>query len=53
MTRYTGYSQNYHDAGLSIINEDGTIEFASHAERFDQNKNTAAFSHEVIAFLSK
>ena len=41
MTRYTGYSQNYHDAGLSIINEDGTIEFASHAERFDQNKNTA------------
>jgi len=37
--RFTGYSHWYHDAALSIINEDGTIEFASHAERFSGRKN--------------
>lgn len=37
--RYVGYSEYYHDSGLSIINEDGTIEFASHGERFSKKKN--------------
>ncbi len=37
--RFTGYSHGYHDAALSIINEDGVVEFASHAERFSGRKN--------------
>ncbi len=37
--RFTGYSEWYHDAALSIINEDGTVEFASHAERYSGRKN--------------
>ena len=37
--RFTGYSHDYHDAALAIINEDGVVEFASHAERFSGRKN--------------
>lgn len=37
--RYVGFSEYYHDAALSIVNSDGTIEFASHAERFTKKKN--------------
>lgn len=37
--RYVGFSEYYHDAALSIINEDGTVEFASHGERFSKRKN--------------
>ena len=37
--RYVGFSEYYHDAALSIINEDGTVEFASQAERFSKKKN--------------
>ena len=37
--RYVGFSEYYHDAALSIINEDGTVEFASHGERFSGRKN--------------
>lgn len=37
--RFTGYSHDYHDAALSIIDEDGVVEFASHAERFTGRKN--------------
>lgn len=39
--RYVGYSEYYHDAALSIINEDGVVEFASHSERFSKKKNDA------------
>ena len=37
--RFTGFSADYHDAALSIINEDGVVEFASHAERYTKHKN--------------
>jgi carbamoyltransferase len=37
--RFTGFSQYYHDSALTTINEDGTIAFASHAERFSKKKN--------------
>jgi len=37
--RYVGFSEFYHDGALSVINEDGTIEFASHGERFSKRKN--------------
>lgn len=37
--RYVGFSEYYHDGALSIVNEDGTVEFASHGERFSKKKN--------------
>lgn len=37
--RYVGFSEFYHDAALSIINEDGTVEFATHSERYSKKKN--------------
>lgn len=37
--RYVGFSEYYHDAALSIINEDGTVEFATHSERYSKKKN--------------
>ena len=39
--RYVGYSEFYHDAGLAISNEDGTVEFATHGERYSKKKNDA------------
>jgi carbamoyltransferase len=38
MKRYVGYSELYHDAALSIIEEDGSVVYASMAERFTQRK---------------
>ena len=48
--RYTGYSHWYHDAALSIINEDGTVEFASHAERFSGRKNDLIIPDSLWAY---
>ena len=39
--RYVGYSEFYHDSGFAIINEDGTVEFATHGERYSKKKNDA------------
>jgi len=38
MKRYVGYSEYFHDAGLAIVNKDGTVEFASQAERYSGKK---------------
>jgi carbamoyltransferase len=48
--RFTGYSHWYHDAALSIINEDGTVEFASHAERFSGRKNDLIIPDSLWAY---
>ena len=37
--RYVGYSEFYHDSGFAIISEDGTVEFATHGERYSKKKN--------------
>mgnify|MGYP003325417554 CR=1 FL=1 len=50
MQRFTGYSHWYHDAALSIINEDGTVEFASHAERFSKKKNDQVIPDSLWAY---
>ena len=42
--RYVGYSEFYHDSGLAIITEDGTVEFATHGERYSKKKNDANMS---------
>ena len=36
--RYVGYSRGYHDGGLAIIEEDGTVSYASSSERYSKIK---------------
>ena len=36
---YVGISQGFHDAGLAIVNSDGTIAYAGHSERYSRKKN--------------
>ena len=45
--RYVGYSEFYHDAGLAIITEDGTVEFATHGERYSKKKNDSNIPDEL------
>ena len=37
--RYVGYSEYFHDAGIAVIEEDGTISYATQAERYSKVKN--------------
>lgn len=53
MKRYVGYSQFYHDAGLAIIQDDGTVEFASQAERYSGIKNDPDIPDEMWHFVTK
>jgi len=50
--RYVGFSEYYHDGALSIINEDGTVEFASHGERFSKKKNDAIIPESLWEYTS-
>ena len=45
--RYVGYSEFYHDAGLAIVQEDGTVEFASQSERYSGIKNDGLIEPEM------
>ena len=36
---YIGLSCGFHDAGLSVINDNGDILFAGHSERYSKNKH--------------
>ena len=45
--RYVGFSEYYHDGALSVINQDGTVEFASHGERYSKKKNDAVIPEEL------
>ena len=36
--RYVGYSRGFHDGGLAIIEEDGTVSYASNSERYSKIK---------------
>ena len=35
---FLGWSEGFHDAAVSIINDNGKIVFASHSERFSKGK---------------
>ena len=37
--RYVGYSELYHDAALAIVEDDGTVAYASQSERYSGIKN--------------
>jgi len=36
---YVGISQGFHDAGIAVVNSDGSIPFAAHSERYSRKKN--------------
>ena len=37
--RYVGYSEYFHDAGIAVIEENGTISYATQSERYSKIKN--------------
>ena len=45
--KYVGYSEFYHDSGFAIITEDGTVEFATHGERYSKKKNDSNIPDEL------
>jgi len=50
--RYVGYSEFYHDAGLAIVNKDGTVEFASQSERYSGRKNDPLIEPDMWNFVN-
>jgi carbamoyltransferase len=53
MTRYVGFSEFYHDAGVSVIEEDGTVSYATHAERWSKKKNDAVIPDSLWDFVGQ
>ena len=51
MTRYIGFSEFYHDAGIAVIEEDGTVSYATHAERWSKKKNDAHIPENLWDFV--
>jgi carbamoyltransferase len=52
MTRYVGCYSEFYDAAITIINEDGTVEFASQAERFSGKKNDPIIPESLWAYTN-
>lgn len=51
--RYIGFSEFYHDAGISVIEEDGTVSYATHAERWSKKKNDPVIPEELWGFVGQ
>ena len=49
--RFIGFSSQFHDAGLSIIEEDGSVSFAAHAERYTKVKNDPRLPYELMELI--
>ena len=49
--RYVGFSSQFHDAGLSIIEEDGSVSFAAHAERYSKVKFDPRLAYELMELI--
>ena len=49
--RYVGFSEYYHDAALSIVNEDGYVEFAAQSERYSKKKNDPLIHSDLWDFV--
>jgi len=48
MKNYVGISCGFHDAGLSVINENGDIVFAGHSERYSKYKHDKDLCVDLI-----
>ena len=49
--RFIGFSSQFHDAGLSIIEEDGSVSFAAHAERYTKVKNDPRLPYQLMELI--
>ena len=49
--RYVGYSRGFHDGGLAIIEEDGTVSYASNSERFTKIKYDPQLAPELESMI--
>ena len=45
--RYVGYSEYFHDAGIAVIEENGTISYATQSERYSKVKNDPLISDSL------
>ena len=50
--RYVGYSRGFHDGGLAIIEEDGTVSYASNSERYSKIKNDPQLAPELESMIT-
>ena len=46
---YLGISAGFHDAAVSVVQSDGSVLFAGHAERYSKCKNDAHLNDQIIA----
>ena len=49
--RYVGYSRGFHDGGLAIIEEDGTVSYASNSERYSKIKYDPQLAPELESMI--
>ena len=49
--RYVGYSRGFHDGGLAIIEEDGTVSYASNSERYSKIKYDPMLAPELESMI--
>tara|TARA_R110000868_G_scaffold82010_1_gene231850 strand:+ start:1182 stop:2696 length:1515 start_codon:yes stop_codon:yes gene_type:complete len=49
LKKYLGISAGFHDASVSMIDSNGSILYASHAERYSKRKNDAHLNDEIIS----
>jgi carbamoyltransferase len=49
LKKYLGISAGFHDAAVTVIQNDGSIVFAGHAERYSKNKNDAHLNDDIVA----
>jgi carbamoyltransferase len=49
LKKYLGVSAGFHDAAITVIQNDGSIVFAGHAERYSKNKNDAHLNDDIVA----
>lgn len=50
---YLGYSNNFHDAGVSLIDNNGNILFAGHSERYSKIKHDKDLNVNIIYDMLK
>jgi len=48
MSNYLGISAGFHDAGVSVVNTNGDILFAAHAERYSKKKNDPTLNTAIL-----
>jgi len=45
---YVGVSSGFHDAAVSVIDDNGNILFAGHSERYNKEKHTKHLCHGIV-----